>query len=70
MASLSDNKIIHSAAPRARRQRQGLFTAHELNSTDPQQVDPVTRRVYARQRHDLIGCSETGTVSAQTAGAL
>ena len=41
----------------------------ELNWTDLQQVDPVSWPglvvTRARRRHDLIGCSETGTVSAQ-----
>ena len=43
----------------------------ELNWNDLQQVDPVTRRIHwsrasaSRLYFVLIGCSETGTVSAQ-----
>ena len=32
-----------------RRERQRLFTAHELHRTDLQQVDPVTRRVHGER---------------------
>jgi len=40
----------------------------ELNRTDLQLVDPVADAFigHARQRHYLIGCSETRTVSAQS----
>ena len=44
-----------------------------MNYTDLQQVDLVTRHVHcshARQRHDLIGCSETRTTGAQSVRML
>jgi len=42
---------------------QGLDTAHELNW--PATIGPSYMHVnHARQRHDLIGCSETRTLSA------
>ena len=49
---------------------KGLFIAHELNSTEltcnksTQLHDAYTG--HARQCHDLIGCSETRTVGAQS----
>jgi len=52
---------------------KGMLTAHELNWTDLQQVDPVTRRVHwprARQRLDFTGCGRTRTVGAQSVRAL
>jgi len=49
-----------------------MFTAHELNARNwPEQVDPVTRRIYwsrasaLRLYFLLIGCSETRTVSVR-----
>jgi len=55
---------------------QGLFAALELNRTDLQQVDPVNSLVHAalsghaRQRRDLIDCSETRTVGARSVQVL
>jgi len=46
---------------------QGAFTAHELNRTDLQQVDPAAPRVHWSRL--LIGCSETRSVGAQSARA-
>jgi len=48
--------------------------SQHTNWTDLQQVDPVRLHDafigHARQRRDLIGCSETGTVGAQSVRAL
>jgi len=41
---------------------KGLFTAHELNSTGLQQVDPVTRA--SASLLDWTGYGETRTVGA------
>ena len=47
---------------------QNLVSLTEPNWIEVQQVDPVTRAFigHARQYHDLIGCSETRTVRAQS----
>ena len=51
LAFFDEQKVVHS-------------TRTELNWTDLQHVDPVTRRVH--WSHDLIDCSKTRTVSAQS----
>lgn len=47
---------------------RSVFTAREPDSTDLQEVGPVTGSFigYACQHHELIGCSEARTVDAQT----
>jgi len=45
---------------------KGVFTAHELNWPATSRPSYTTRsHGHACQRHDVIGCSETRTVSAQ-----
>jgi len=51
LAFFDEQKVVHS-------------TRTELNWTDLQHVDPVTRRVH--WSHDLIDCSKTRTVSARS----
>ena len=50
--------------------RKGLFAAHELNGTIVTQLHDDAFTGHVRQRHDLIGCSETRSVGARSVRAL